>query len=116
MYISRKMPLIQVSHSVLEEESKICRAERESGKEDRSPRAQRIRRLSATKDVLLVDEVEAEQEGRDDPVIDLKTLPRHLRQVVMLRHGLLERAHCKVSEDAKRKERARQFRVLQATL
>ncbi|NIV34214.1 MAG: hypothetical protein GWN58_33605 [Anaerolineae bacterium] len=116
MYISRKMPLIQVSHSVLEEESKIARQERESGKEDKSPRAQRIRRLSATKDVLLVDEVEAEQERNDDPVIDLKTLPRHLRQVVMLRHGLLERARCDVPEAARQKERERQFMVLQGML
>lgn len=116
MYISRKMPLIQVSHSVLEEESKISRQERESGKEDRSLRAQRIRRLSSTKDVLLVDEVEAEQEGHDDPVIDLKPLPRHLRQVVILRHGLLERARCEVPEAEKRKERERQFAALQATL
>jgi len=116
MYISRKMPLIQVSHSVLEEESKIARQERESGKEDQSPRAQRIRRLSATKDVLLVDEVEAEQERNDDPVIDLKTLPRHLRQVVMLRHGLLERACCNTSEAEQQNERERQFRVLQTML
>jgi RNA polymerase sigma factor (sigma-70 family) len=116
MYISRKMPLIQVSHSVLEEESKISRNERESGKEDRSPRAQRIRRLSSTKDVLLVDEVEAEQESDDDPAIDLRPLPRHLRQVVILRHGLLERARCEASIAAKRQERERQFRALQETM
>lgn len=116
MYISRKMPLIQVSHSVLEEESKISRNERESGKEDRSPRAQRIRRLSSTKDVLLVDEVEAEQETNDDPAIDLKPLPKHLRQVVIFRHGLLERARCEAPEAEKRKERERQFKMLQAMM
>jgi len=116
MYISRKMPVIQVSHSVLEEESKISRKERETGKEDRSARAQRIKRLSATKDVLLVDEVEAEQEKRDDPVIDLKPLPRHLRQVVIMRHGLLERAQCDVPPAVLQAERNRQFESLTRTL
>jgi len=116
MYISRKMPLIQVSHSVLEEESKICRAERESGKEDRSLRAQRIRKLSATKDVLLVDEVDAEHECDSDQVIDLRPLPKHLRQVVILRHGLLERAHCEMLPTEKKKEQERQFQVLRTIL
>lgn len=116
MYISRKMPLIQVSHSVLEEESKIARRERETGKEDRSPRAQRIRRLSATKDVLLVDELEAEEDRSDEPVIDLHPLPRHLRQVVILRHGLLERAKCEATEAEQKTERERQFEKLQALL
>ena len=116
MYISRKMPLIQVSHSVLEEESKIARQERESGKEDHSLRAQRIRKLSATKDVMLVDEVDAEQEDDGDPVIDLKSLPRHLRQIVILRHGLLERARCEAPETQKQIERERQFNALQTLL
>lgn len=116
MYISRKMPLIQVSHSVLEEESKISRKERESGKEDRSPRAQRIRKLSATKDVLLVDEIESEQKQTDDYAIDLRPLPLYLRQVVILRHGLLEMARCEASRFDKRQEQERQFQVLQAML
>jgi len=116
MHISRKMPLIQVSHSVLEEESKILRRERESGKEDRSPRAQRIKRMSSTKDVLLVDEVEAEQTRRDEPVVDLQRLPQYLRRVVIFRHGLIEHAKPGCTDQQLVAERTRQFEILQHRL
>jgi RNA polymerase sigma factor (sigma-70 family) len=117
MYISRKMPLIQVSHSVLEEESKLMRRERETGKEDTSPRAQRIKKLSGTKDVLLVEDVEAEQEEDNGlPGIDLKYLPRLLRQSVILRHGLFEHIKCEATREELEAERQRQFKALSEIL
>jgi len=117
MYISRKMPLIQVSHSVLEEESKLMRKERETGKEDTSSRAQRIRKLSGTKDVLLVEDVEAEEEREDRLAgIDLKYLPRLLRQAVILRHGLFEHIRCDATRQVLEAERQRQFKALSEIL
>lgn len=117
MYISRKMPLIQVSHSVLEEESKLMRKERETGKEDRSLRAQRIKKLSGTKDVLLVEDVEAEQHEEDGLAgIDLKYLPRLLRQAVILRHGLFEHIRCDATREQLEAERQRQFKALSEIL
>jgi RNA polymerase sigma factor (sigma-70 family) len=117
MHISRKMPIIQVSHSVLEEESKLVRKERETGKEDASPRAQRIKRLSSTRDVLLVDDIEAEhQPDPEHGRVDLRYLPRHHKQVVILKFGLLEHARCEVPKSALDTEQKRQFTALQATM
>jgi RNA polymerase sigma factor (sigma-70 family) len=116
MHISRKLPIIQVSHSVLEEESKLLRKERETGLEDSSPRAQRIKRLSSARDVLLVDELEAEQKVEADPRIDLKYLPRKHKQVVILRYGLLEHAQCDASKSVLDTERTRQFTALQLAM
>jgi RNA polymerase sigma factor (sigma-70 family) len=116
MYISRKMPIVQVSHSVLEEESKILRRERETGQEDDSPRAQRIKRLSSTKDVLLCEDVEAEQEERGQNSIDLTYLPKLLRQIIILKHGLLEHARCEVPKITLDTEREQQFKVLSELL
>ena len=116
MYISRKMPIVQVSHTVLEEESKILRKERETGQEDDSPRAQRIKRLSSTKDVLLCEEVEAEQQDSGQNSIDLTYLPKLLRQIIILKHGLLEHARCNVAKSALDAEREQQFKVLSELL
>lgn len=107
MYISRRMPVIRVSHSVLEVFSKINREELASGKKDLSDRAQRIRSVSGVKDVLLVADPEAEQHV-DEKQIDLAELPRELRQVLILKYGLLDHARSNATQEVLDAEHKRQ--------
>jgi hypothetical protein len=112
MTINRQMPIIRVSHSVLEEQSRINRKEMVSGKEDRSQRSQRVKAVSATKDVVLVGDFEREAvEPKPDNRIDLSVLPRQLKTAIILNYGLWDHATPNCSSRLLERERLRQIRA-----
>ena len=109
MHVQRAQPIIKVSHSVLEEESRIRRKEMKTGEVDTSERAERIRRMHEVKDVVLSNDVDAEAEEKEERAINLETLPAHIRKVLIFRHGLIDHALSGASEKELAAERDRQF-------
>jgi len=91
MHLSRKAPIIKVSHSLLERLSRINKKERSSGKKDLSKETQKLRMVSEIQDVVLVADPEAEFLPSSS-VIDLTFLPKRCRTALILRHGLFEHA------------------------
>lgn len=108
MHLTRKAPIILVSHSVLERERKIKKREAASGKRDLSEAAEAIRSVSAHRDVSLVADIDVPAEEKPTPRLDLQTLPKDLRHVLIMRYGTTNLAHCNVSEDELDAERKRQ--------
>jgi len=109
MHIDRKMPLISVSHSVKEANSRLTKQEKHDGQPDTSIRAKRIRQLMVMKDVVLTDQLEVEHEV-DEPFFNLEVLDPFLKKVIILRHGLLEHATCNLTRKELEQEHARQTR------
>jgi RNA polymerase sigma factor (sigma-70 family) len=107
MHIDRKMPLISVSHSVKEANSKLNKQEKHAGQPDTSLRAKKIRQLLAMKDVVLTDQLEFEHEAEDD-IINLDILDPFSKKIIILRHGLLEHACCTLTRQELEQEYQRQ--------
>lgn len=109
MHIDRKLPLISVSHSVKEANSRLNKREKHEGQPDDSTRAKRIRQLMAMKDVVLTDQLEIEAEA-EDPPFNLDVLDAFTKKLIILRHGLLEYASCNLTRQELEQERLRQLK------
>lgn len=113
MAISRQLPMIRVSHSVLEAQSRINRDERRRGKQDDSDWARRIKSLSAAKDVVLIDNMSiggafaAKEE--DESRLTLTEVPANIRQILLIKYDILNKAQSNHTPDELKKERVRQI-------
>lgn len=114
MYISRQMSVIKVSHSVLEAQARINRAEEQSGEKDHSRWANKVKTLSAAKDVILVEDYNNTSvliEEEDDLTVNLRLLPRKLRQIILLKHDMLAKAEVNHTIEEVETERLRQLQA-----
>lgn len=112
MSITRHMPLIRVSHSILEAQSKLTRQERVTGEKDQSIKAQRIRRMVATKDVVLLESPDAatQESGKEELSVDIDMLPGELKKVLIVNHELIDYAKCPYSIKQLQTEASRQVK------
>ena len=103
--------MIRVSHSVLEKNLKICRKEQETGKVEDDEKSTKIKMVSASKDVVLVENLDNEKSDEDkEHLFDLSFLPKQMRQVIITKYNLFHLAKPNCSKKFLKKERKRQLK------